>query len=143
MAEVLGIVASLVAIGQALAAIPTIVDTLASVAAVSDELTDLVNEVSHVDQVLKTMSISTAPGSDIQEPPSLRATRSRLERVISQLTRLIDPYLSANTRNGQVRAVGLKWALKKKRIATLLSETREARLDLHFAVNTMMLESQQ
>lgn len=45
MAEALGLVASLVAVGQALAAVPNVVDALGSIAHASDELADLLNEV--------------------------------------------------------------------------------------------------
>jgi len=45
MAEALGVVASLIVIGQAVAAVPLIVDALVSLAHTSDELTDLLNEV--------------------------------------------------------------------------------------------------
>jgi hypothetical protein len=45
MAEILGLVASVIAVGQALAAIPPIVDALSSLPRMSDDLVALTNEV--------------------------------------------------------------------------------------------------
>jgi len=79
----------------------------------------------------------------VQEPPALRATRTRLEAVLSQLVDLTDSCSGAKSRNGKAPANMLKWLLKKNKIAVLRNETREARRDLHLAIGTMMWEKQQ
>ncbi|KFY86230.1 hypothetical protein V500_07764 [Pseudogymnoascus sp. VKM F-4518 (FW-2643)] len=145
MAEVIGLVASFIAIGQALAAVPQLIDTLRSLADMKKELASLVNELEllrsskeYIDDALNSINPQV---EDILIPRSehafVRTVRAQLQDIMDQLSKLVADCHRGLDKKGRPRPARLKWLWKKnKHSAVVRSKNGQALLDVQSKTNT-------
>ncbi|KAI0410992.1 hypothetical protein F5X98DRAFT_381198 [Xylaria grammica] len=134
--EVLGAIASFVAIGQAIGTTPKIISTLKSFANASKELAALIDELERLyvlyqhlkDNVDLFSGDHNASLLRIQEPPYLKLIRTDLESLINELRELADSCLVEGGYGP--RASKLRWWRKRGDIARLRDECHKQREQL-------------
>ncbi|OTB07210.1 hypothetical protein M426DRAFT_8938 [Hypoxylon sp. CI-4A] len=146
MAEVLGIVSSLIAIGQVLAGTPKIIGALRSLADMKSEMSALINELKflqsakeYIDVILNNIGgqyqselISTS------EPAFCRSVRAQLEDVMGQLSKLAADCSRGVDKKGRPRPSRVKWLWNKSKVKRLCADARQARQDLHLILSGHM-----
>ncbi|KAI8623303.1 hypothetical protein F5Y19DRAFT_493107 [Xylariaceae sp. FL1651] len=135
--EVIGAIASFIAIGQAIGAVPKIANTLRSFTKASNELAALVEELDCLvlfNQYTKE-NISLFSGEHnsshlkVKEPPYLEQARIRIESLIRELQRLAE---SCTSDRVHLKAARIRWWRKKDEIARLQAECCKQRQQLEY-----------
>ncbi|KAK4211536.1 ankyrin repeat-containing domain protein [Rhypophila decipiens] len=151
--EVVGAVASFIAIGQALAAVPSIVDILKALPTARMELIVLSNEfetlrATHADvsSLLDMLSdqLKAAEEQDLDatvviDPALLRRTEAELMALVSDLGQLISSCQSAPSNLGKSTVKRIKWLGSRGKILKLTERARDIRLGLQQAMASLSL----
>ncbi|OTA83034.1 hypothetical protein M434DRAFT_16815 [Hypoxylon sp. CO27-5] len=140
--EVAGAIASFIAIGQALAATPKIIDALRSLGEVRQEFLDLLNEVELLNSFGKLIRerIDELPNDDsIPQPTLLRSVATDLALIVSQLEDLTRDCQVGWKENGQFKIARLKWLRYRRRLAYLTERAKRNReyLQLIFSFTSL------
>ncbi|KAI1379977.1 ankyrin [Hypoxylon crocopeplum] len=136
--EVVGAIASFVAIGQALAAIPKIIEALRSLVEVKQELLDLVNEVELLNsfgQLIRDRIHELPDNGSIQQPTLLRSVAADLASVVLQLEDLTRECQDGKKKNGQIKVARIKWLRHRPKIASLSEKAKRNREYLHLILS--------
>ncbi|KAJ2989099.1 hypothetical protein NUW58_g3642 [Xylaria curta] len=132
--EVIGAIASFVAIGQAIGVAPKIIKTLQSFTNASKELTALIDELEHLyvfyDHMKENVDLfsNSSPLLRVDEPPYLKLVRTDLESLIAELQRLSDWCLTESVDG--LKASKLRWWRKRKEVTKLRDECYKRRQQL-------------
>ncbi|RWA06566.1 hypothetical protein EKO27_g8539 [Xylaria grammica] len=134
--EVIGAIASFIAIGQAISTTPKIISILKSFANASKELAALIDELERLyvlyqhlkDNVDLFSGDHNASLLRIQEPPYLKLIRTDLESLINELQELADSCLVEGGYGP--RASKLRWWRKRGDVARLRDECHKQREQL-------------
>ncbi|KAM7211330.1 hypothetical protein V8F06_013286 [Rhypophila decipiens] len=155
--EVVGAVASFIAIGQALAAVPSIIDVLKALPKAREELMALSNGVSSMFETLRAThadisslldmlsdQLKAADEQDLDalaviDPALLSRAKADLMVLISDLGQLISSCQSAPTNLGKSTVKRLKWLGSRGKILKLTGRARDIRLDLQQAMLSLSL----
>ncbi|KAI1080540.1 ankyrin [Whalleya microplaca] len=149
--EVIAGIASFIAIGQALAATPKIIEVLISLANSKQEVLILLNEL----EVLNSLGIRMReivqhspahdPASTLQRSQLLLLDNieTDLSSVISELRKIANKFQRAGDQNDEGKASRLKWLRYRPKIASLSARTRKSRERLqsimsHIYLSTIM-----
>ncbi|OQU94979.1 Ankyrin repeat-containing protein [Cladophialophora immunda] len=140
----LSTIGSIIAIAQAIGAIPSIIKTLDRFVHTKRELAGLLNELYTlqllrlaVEDTGKLFSAADNPGElAIPEPPLLSRARTSLDKIITELRLLADRLERQSTLHR------LKFILCSRKIAQLQADARAIRENLHLALSQMALLSQ-
>ncbi|KAI8633123.1 hypothetical protein F5Y19DRAFT_490311 [Xylariaceae sp. FL1651] len=130
--EVIGAIASFIAIGQAIGTVPKIVATLRSLTGASAELHALAEELEYLHLVHEHMSdnIKLVSGEHshallkVKEPPLLQRLRSDLELTIHQLEELAAACIVAGESS---KVSKVHWWKKRGDIKSLQVKCRDQR----------------
>ncbi|XXH03122.1 negative cofactor 2 transcription regulator complex subunit ncb2 [Hypoxylon texense] len=151
--EPISAIASFIAIGQALAAAPKIIDALSSLVKVRQEVIELLNEIEWLDNFGRHIreSTKTLPNDDstmefsIQQRYQLQSVASDLESIVSQLGELAQKFQrgtkaqqGATTQqgamtqqgtkeDGQLKIDRLSWLFKRGKVASLSKRAKKNR----------------
>ncbi|KAI1377591.1 hypothetical protein F4677DRAFT_458935 [Hypoxylon crocopeplum] len=136
--EVVAAVASVIAIGQAVAAIPEIVKVLKSTSKARTEIAHLAVELERLDMLYEHMkanidlftSIETPPQLVVSEPPYLRSLRTHFEAFIEQLRNVVDDLSTGKDNDDRVITPRFKWLFRRKKVVKLREECRALRHEL-------------
>ncbi|KAI2472299.1 ankyrin [Annulohypoxylon bovei var. microspora] len=142
--EAIGAVASFVAIGQALAATPKIIDILRSVVEARQELLQLINDVEILNSlgasITKTMSNLDDESKDkFQIPQSslllVERVRVDLASVVLDLEELARKCQRRRNGNSQIKVARIKWFQRRNQIASLSERARKNCNDLQIIMS--------
>ncbi|KAI1460114.1 ankyrin [Annulohypoxylon moriforme] len=138
--DVISAIASFIAIGQALAATPKIIDILKSVAEARQELLQLVNDVELLNSfgilIRETMDNLDNDSKDKFRIPQLtfllvERVRADLASIVPQLEKLADKCQQQGGKgNGRMKLSRLKWLQHRNQIALLSERARKNCNDL-------------
>ncbi|KAI1741186.1 hypothetical protein F4680DRAFT_70687 [Xylaria scruposa] len=137
--EVVGAVASFIAIGQAVGATPKIIKALRSFTNANRELEALIDELEclcvfyeHMKENIDLFSGEHGPDIlRIKEPPYLKLVRKDVESLMVELQKLADSCLIDGT--SSLKASKLRWWKKRRDLARLRDECNKQRQQLqHF-----------
>ncbi|KAI0449491.1 hypothetical protein F5B21DRAFT_46870 [Xylaria acuta] len=134
--EVVGAIASFIAIGQAIGATPKIVKTLRSFTNASKELAALIGELEclyvfyeHLKGNIDLFSGEQNPALlRVEEPPYLKLVRKDLESLVVELQGLADSCLTEGA--NILKASRLRWWRKRRDVAKLRDECYKQRQQL-------------
>ncbi|KAI0384332.1 ankyrin [Hypomontagnella monticulosa] len=130
--------ASFIAIAQALAAIPKIIDVLNTLVHARRELLQLVNEVEllssfreFVEQTIQHLQDEQLrAGFRIPQPALLQFVQDDLEKVVEQLRKLTHNWKQDMINDGRIRFVAIKWLRYQRKIRTLSKRAKQDRESL-------------
>ncbi|KAI0547200.1 ankyrin repeat-containing domain protein [Xylaria curta] len=137
--EVVGAVASFIAIGQAVGATPKIIKALRSFTNANRELEALIDELErlcvfyeHLKENIDLFSGEHGPAIlRVKEPPYLKLVRKDIESLMVELQELVDSCLIEAT--SSLKASKLRWWKKRRDLARLRDECNKQRQQLqHF-----------
>ncbi|KAI0184907.1 ankyrin repeat-containing domain protein [Xylaria flabelliformis] len=137
--EVVGAIASFVAIGQAVGATPKIIKALRSFTSANRELVALIEELEclcvfyeHLKENIDLFSGEHGPAIlRVKEPPYLKLIRKDIESLMVELQKLVDSCLIEGT--SSLKASKLQWWKKRRDLARLRDECNKQRQQLqHF-----------
>ncbi|KAI0855684.1 ankyrin repeat-containing domain protein [Xylaria cubensis] len=137
--EVIGAVASFIAIGQAVGATPKIIKALRSFTGANRELVALIDELEclcvfyeHLKENIDLFSGEHGPAIlRVKEPPYLKLVRKDIESLMVELQKLVDSCLIEGT--SSLKASKLRWWKKRRDLARLRDECNKQRQQLqHF-----------
>ncbi|KAK3320600.1 hypothetical protein B0T19DRAFT_430009 [Cercophora scortea] len=150
--DVVSAVASVIAIGQALGALPKIVDTLRSLAEVKGELAGLLNELStlqglhsQIQQVMDEFRSAhrSMPAAVPEGAMSLlKNANAEIELLVRDLEKLAQGFRDREFKGSRRVTNTIKWTLKKGKVAALYARARKCREDLHMAMSTLLMFGQ-
>ncbi|KAI1176610.1 hypothetical protein F4777DRAFT_546156 [Nemania sp. FL0916] len=126
--EVISVIASFVAIGQAIGTVPKIINTLRVFTNASDEIEALINELEGLYGFYQLMkeNIDLFSGEHnpfplrVDEPPNLKLVRKDMEILVAELQGMADWCLTNNGNNLKVSK--LRWWRKRNHVARLREE---------------------
>ncbi|KAH6888502.1 hypothetical protein B0T10DRAFT_55492 [Thelonectria olida] len=144
----ISLAASLIAIGQGIAAIPKIVEALRSSMHLSGELASLMNELSTLQALQLEVQTNAAllgqTGNleqiNTPESPLLQSARKSLKELILELNSLLDKCRKAS-KDGKVTPKRLKFFWYSKKLSQLSDASRVIRQDIQSAMISMSLLS--
>ncbi|CVL07123.1 uncharacterized protein FMAN_15275 [Fusarium mangiferae] len=151
MAEVLGLVASLIAIGQALATIPKTIDALRNLRDAKNEITTLISELEmlhhakeYIDNAINNVPVPDESAAILTtEPDFCHTIRIQLDGVMGHARKLISDCHRGTDQAGNPRKSRLKWIWHRKKIGSICAAAREARRDLQLVLDGHIAFTQQ
>ncbi|KAI0478354.1 hypothetical protein F4859DRAFT_54725 [Xylaria cf. heliscus] len=132
--EVVGAIASFIAIGQAIGAAPKIIKALRLFTNASNELPALIDERLYVFYEHSKENIHLFSGEHnppplrVEEPPYLKLIRYDLESLMADLQGLADSCLAEC--GNSLKASKLRWWRKRRDVEKLRDECRKQQLQL-------------
>ncbi|GKT93706.1 hypothetical protein Ct61P_11556 [Colletotrichum tofieldiae] len=148
--EVVGAVASFIAIGQALTAGRHVIDVLRAIPGIGDELIWLNNEASIRDQLLRIETLrlvveeadmrGTSTDQSLPETPLLKRARLQLSEIVADLEEVYKDCVRAVTEDGKVKAKKRKWLWQRTKLSDCREKARDARANLLAALQTLQLK---
>ncbi|KAI0126077.1 hypothetical protein BJ170DRAFT_459583 [Xylariales sp. AK1849] len=143
--EVVGATASVIAIGQALAAIPKIIRAVQSIANVREELHDLLFQLdiltSMYDEVQRCFDQALSdqsPGPfDQKEPAYIQRLRSELDGLLTKLPILARDCQMVEAERRLPTTVRAKWVWKKQKVTDLCDKARRIQGYLQSAIQML------
>ncbi|GJD01391.1 hypothetical protein ColKHC_10216 [Colletotrichum higginsianum] len=139
--EVVGAVASFIAIGQALIAGRHVIDVLRAIPGIGNELTWLHNEIETLHLVVKEADMrGTSTDESLPETPLLKSARLQLSEIVADLEGIHRGCVRADQENGKVKAKKTKWFLQQKQLSECREKARDARANLLTALQTLQLK---
>ncbi|KAI0521964.1 hypothetical protein F5B22DRAFT_512134 [Xylaria bambusicola] len=131
--EVLGAIASFIAIGQAIAVTPKIIKTLRAFTHASEEVEALIDELESLHVFYEHMkenidlfsSEHHTPLLQVDQPPYLKLIRKDFESLTASLQELADSYLVDENHN--LKPSKLRWWKKRKNVIKLQQECYKQR----------------
>ncbi|KAI0101466.1 hypothetical protein F4776DRAFT_500275 [Hypoxylon sp. NC0597] len=140
--EVVGAIASFVAIGQALAAAPKIIDALRSLVEVRQEFLDLLNEVELLNsfgKLIRERIDELSNDDSMPQPTLLRSVASDLALIVTQIEDLTRDCQAGWKKNGQFKIARLRWLKYRRRLAYLTEKAKKNReyLQLIFSFTSL------
>ncbi|KAH8650095.1 hypothetical protein BX600DRAFT_106076 [Xylariales sp. PMI_506] len=142
--EAVGAVASFIAIGQAFAAIPSVIQTIRSVCNAREELLELVFELemltelySDVQLCLEMLASETSPLLAQAERPYIRILRTELDRLMDQFKTLAKDCQVATDEKHVPKDIRAKWLWQKSKIAALCDRVCRIKGNLESAMNAL------
>ncbi|KAH9884713.1 hypothetical protein F4778DRAFT_762362, partial [Xylariomycetidae sp. FL2044] len=135
--EVIGAVASFIAIAQAVAAVPKISKVLKSIAKAQSELGELARELDRLhgycEVVAENINLITnkrSPSLSIEEPPHLVDIRTELKDFVQELETILHQCSLQEDSDTGRKLERLKWLFKKKKAKQLRDQCDRIRGDL-------------
>ncbi|KAI1766797.1 ankyrin [Hypoxylon sp. FL1150] len=132
--------ASVIAIGQALAAAPKVIRVLRCLVEARQEIIQLINEVELLNAIGKLIRdtedhLRSIPNFQAPPPDLLKSVEADWASVVSQLEKLAKDCGQGKKKNGQIRISRIKWLWHKDKIASLTETTRRNRDCLQLILN--------
>ncbi|KAI0202414.1 hypothetical protein F4808DRAFT_75280 [Astrocystis sublimbata] len=123
--EVIGAIASFIAIGQALAVTPKIITALRSVAGATEELASLIDELESLNELYEQLKehIEVFSGDQtpsllrVDRPPFLKHVHEKLESLIVELQELAASCRA--DRSNSLKASKIRWLKRRGHVARL------------------------
>ncbi|KAK2039169.1 hypothetical protein LZ31DRAFT_95784 [Colletotrichum somersetense] len=139
--EVIGVVASFIAIGQVLVSGRHVIDILREIPAIRGELTWLNNEIETLRLVVEKADMQgTSTDPFLPEMPLLGKARLQLNEVVADLKQVHMDCIRADGEDGKVKVKRMKWFLQQKRLSECRKKACEARVNILAALQTMQLK---
>ncbi|KAK6211420.1 pfs domain-containing protein [Colletotrichum tabaci] len=139
--EVVGAVASFIAIGQALIAGRHAINVLRAIPGIGNELTWLHNEIETLRLVVEEADMrGTSTDESLPETPLLKSARLQLSEIVADLEGIRKGCVRAVQENGKVKAKKTKWFLQQKQLSECRDKARDARANLLAALQTLQLK---
>ncbi|WQF86736.1 Putative ankyrin repeat-containing domain superfamily [Colletotrichum destructivum] len=139
--EVVGAVASFIAIGQALAAGRHVVDVLRAIPGIGNELTWLHDEIETLRLVVEEADMrGTSADESLPETPLLKSARLQLREIVADLEGIHKGCVRAVKENGKVKAKKTKWFFQQKQLSECREKARDVRANLLAALQTLQLK---
>ncbi|KAK3683416.1 hypothetical protein B0T22DRAFT_519327 [Podospora appendiculata] len=139
--DVLSAIASVIAIGQALQALPKIVDALRSLAEVKGELAGLLNELSTL-QALHSQIQQVMDEFRSAHRSLLKNANAEIELLVRDLEKLAQGLRYREFKVIKRATDTIKWKWSKGKVATLYARARRCRDDLHMAMSMLLMFGQ-
>ncbi|KAK4160051.1 hypothetical protein QBC43DRAFT_326078 [Cladorrhinum sp. PSN259] len=147
--EVIGAIASFMAIGRILQAIPSIVNTLRSLPEMKQEFMSLVNELetlrathAEIESLVGGLDTSSLPLS-AADSSRLWASKLELEGLLSDLKEFCNKSVSSAVKVNKVRFNPFRWLWGRKKAGQLRDRARGVRLDLQLSMAALTMRCQQ
>ncbi|KAJ0165890.1 Ankyrin repeat and death domain-containing protein 1A [Colletotrichum tanaceti] len=138
--EVVGAVASFIAIGQALAAGRHIVEGLRAIPGIGNELAWLHNEIENLRMMVEEAKMrGTSTDESLPETPLLKSARLQLGEIATSLEGIHKGCIRIIREDGKVKAKKTKWFLQQKQLSECREKARDARANLLAALQTLQL----
>ncbi|GKT50070.1 uncharacterized protein ColSpa_10251 [Colletotrichum spaethianum] len=138
--EVIGAVASFIAIGQALIAGRHVIDVLRAIPGIGNELAWLNNEIETLRLVVEEADMrGTSTDQSLPETPLLKRARLQLGEIVSELEQVHENCVRAVKEDGKVKPKKTKWFLQQNRLSECREKARDARANLLAALQTLQL----
>ncbi|KAK1962671.1 hypothetical protein LY78DRAFT_672411 [Colletotrichum sublineola] len=139
--EVVGAVASFIAIGQVLVAGRHVIDVLRAIPGIGDELAWLNNEIETLRLVVEEADMrGTSTKQSLPETPLLRRARLQLSEVVADLEGIHRDCVRAAGEDGKFKAKKRKWFFQQKRLSECREKARDARGNILAALQTLQLK---
>ncbi|KAK2035325.1 hypothetical protein LX32DRAFT_708320 [Colletotrichum zoysiae] len=139
--EVIGVVASFIAIGQVLVSGRHVIDVLREIPAIRGELDWLNNEIETLRLVVEGADMrGTSTDPSLPEMPLLGKARLQLNEVVADLKKVHMDCIRAAGEDGKVKVKRMKWFLQQKRLSECRRKAGEARVNILAALQTLQLK---
>ncbi|KAI3316470.1 hypothetical protein HD806DRAFT_458195 [Xylariaceae sp. AK1471] len=150
--EVVGAIASFIAIGQALAAVPKIIGIVRTVSNFREELQDLIFEleilVARYDHTKETLNLfSPVTGSTQvifaeEEPYYMKILRTKLESLLQDLNVLArDCQRLSEESQGHLKSFRAAWPWKRQKVLHLYNQARTIQIHMESAARMLMVRT--
>ncbi|KAF6804992.1 ankyrin repeat protein [Colletotrichum musicola] len=139
--EVVGAVASFIAIAQALETGGKIVNILREIPGISGEMMLLNNEIESLRVTVETAQVQIAAAlEDEPEPPDLKAARLSIDQLAKDMQAIVTRCTRAVGKDGKIKPNYLKWMWLQKELKGCHDKTRDAKSTLGLALLTLNLK---